>query len=259
MTAAITDDREPLRLRRPLFHPSRWPVAAGFVMVAVGAFAPWQVIVDPVGFKEVINGASGGDALGLQLLLFTAATLLVCALPSVAGSRTRFVQLLPALGAAATVVIAIRSYLKVAPAGIWNPGQSSQVVVEWGMWLTLAGSALIALGGIATTVIVVRDRPLTPEPWEPRADLSFLRPFVSAIAGFAAAVAGVDLILPSLPGAYQQSSVPMLFAGTVVMTLAIYSLLGFVTEIVVARRRRPSPRTGDGLPAMEPLRRQRKP
>ena len=256
MSTVIPDDREPLRLRRPLLHPSRWPVVAGFVMVAIGAFAPWQVMVDPLGFREVINGASGGDALGIQVLLFAAATMLVCALPAVAGSRTRSVQVLPVLGAAATLILATRSYLTVAPSGIWDPSQTSQTVVEWGMWLVLAGSAMIALGGVATTAIIVRDRPLSPEPWEPKADLSFVRPLISVLTGFVLALAGVEVYV-SLQPQNTHLAVPILFVGTVVITFGVYGLLGLLREMAASRRRRHSPGTGLNTPHLEPLKRPR--
>jgi hypothetical protein len=256
MSTVTGDDREPLRLRRPLLHPSRWPVAVGFALVAVGVFAPWQEMVDPMGIREVINGASGGDALGLQVLLFAAATTLVCALPAVAGSRTRTVQLLPVLGAAATVIVAIRSYLAVAPRA-WDPSQTSQVVVEWGMWFVLAGSALLTVGGLATTMVIVRDRPLAPEPWEPKADLSFVRPLVAVLTGFVLALAGVELVV-SLQPRTTQLSVPLLFVGTVVAAFGLYGLFGFLGEVAASRRRRPSSRIGHDTPDLEPLQRRRR-
>lgn len=254
MSTVTGDDREPLRLRRPLLHPSRWPVAVGFAMVAVGVFAPWQEMLYPMGLKQVINGASGADALGLQVLLFAAATTLVCALPAVAGSRTRSVQLLPVLGVVATVIVAMRSYLAVAPKA-WDPSQSSQVIVQWGMWLVLAGSALIAVGGLATTLIIVRDRPLAPEPWEPKADLSFVRPLVAALTGFVLALAGVELFVSVVPRT-TQLAVPLLFIGTVVATFGVYGLLGLLREVATSRRRH-SPGIGQGAPDLEPLQRRR--
>jgi hypothetical protein len=228
-------------------------VAVGFVLVAVGVFAPWQEMVDPMGFREVINGASHADALGLQVLLFASVTTLACALPGVAGSRTRSVQLLPVLGAAATVILAIRAYLAVAP-NAWDPSQSSQVIVEWGMWLVLAGSALIAVGALATTFIIVRDRPLAPEPWEPKADLSFVRPMVAALTGFVLALAGVELLVSVVPRT-TLLSVPLLFIGTVVAIFGVYSLLGLLGEVAASRRRRHSAGIGPAAPDLEPLRR----
>ena len=255
MNTIAGDDREPLRLRRPLLHPSRWPVAVGFVLVAVGVFGPWQEIVYPMGLKQVINGASGGDAPGLQILLFAALTTLVCALPAAAGSRTRTVQILPVLGAAATVIVAVRAYQAVAPRA-WDPSQSSQVIVQWGMWLVLVGSGLIAVGGLTTAIVIVRDRPLAPEPWEPKADLSFVRPFVSALMGFVLALAGVELFVSVVPRT-AQLAVPLLFIGTVVATFGLYGLLGLLSEVASSRRRRRSPGIGDGAPDLEPLNRRR--
>jgi hypothetical protein len=231
-------------------------VVVGFAMVVLGVFGPWQEMLDPVGFTEMTNGVSGGDAPGLQVLVFAAATALVCALPAVAGSRTRSVQLLPALGGAFAFIVAVRSYLAVAPKDIWDPSQSSQVVVEWGMWSVLAGSALIALGGLAITLIIVRDRPLAPELGEPKADLSFVRPLVGAVIGFVLAVAGVELVVPLLPPAYQQATVPLLFVGTVLAAVGIYRLLGLPAEAATARRRRISARIGHDMPEPEPLQRQ---
>ena len=247
------DEDEPLRLRRPLLHPSRWPVAGGFALVAVGVFAPWQEIDYPLGLKQVINGASGGDALGLQVLLFAVATTVVCALPSVAGSRTRSVQLLPMVGAALTAIIAIRSYVAVAPR-VGDPSQSSDVTVQWGMWLVLAGTGLIAVGALATTVIIVRDRPLAAEPWEPKADMSFVRPLVAAVAGFVLALAGAELFVSVVPRT-TQLAVPLLFIGTVVASLAIYGLLGLLGEVAASWRRRRSPGIGQDAPNLEPVKR----
>jgi hypothetical protein len=253
MSTVTEDDREPLRLRRPLLHPSRWPVAAGFALVAVGVIAPWQEIAYPMGLKQVINGASGADAPGLQVLLFAALTTLVCALPAAAGSRTRSVQLLPVLGAAATVILAVRAYLAVSPRA-WDPSQSSQVIVEWGMWSVLAGTALIAVGGLATTLTIVRDRPLAPEPWEPKADMSFVRPLVAALTGFVLALAGAELFVSVVPRT-TQLAVPLLFIGTVVAAFGVYGLLGLMGEVAASRRGRHSPGSGPGAPDLEPLQR----
>ena len=253
MGTVTRDDREPLRLRRPLLHPSRWPVAVGFVLVAVGVFAPWQEIVYPLGLRQVINGASGGDALGLQVLLFAAVTTLVCALPAVAGSRTRSVQLLPVLGAALTAIVAVRSYVAVAPRE-WDPSQSSDVTVQWGMWLVLAGSVLIAVGALATTSMIVRDRPLAAEPWEPKADLSFVRPLVATVAGFVLALAGAELFVSVVPRT-TQLAVPLLFIGTVVAALGVYWLLGLLGEVAASRRRRRSAGIGQDAPDLEPVKR----
>ena len=228
-------------------------MAVGFVLVAVGVFAPWQEIDYPLGLKQVINGASGGDALGLQILLFAAATTVVCALPAVAGSRTRSVQLLPVLGAALTAIIAVRSYVAVAPR-LGDPSQSSDVTVQWGMWLVLAGSALIAVGALATTLIIVRDRPLAAEPWEPKADMSFVRPLVAAVAGFVLALSGAELFVSIVPRT-TQLAVPLLFIGTVVAALGVYWLLGLLGEVAASRRRRRSPGIGQDAPDLEPVKR----
>jgi len=257
MSTVTGDDNEPLRRRRPLFHPSRWPAAVGFAMVAVGVFGPWQEMVYPMGFRKVINGFSQADALGMQVLLFAAVATLACALPGVAGTRTRSVQLLPVLGAVMTFILAIRSYLAVTPKA-WDPSQTDQVLVEWGMWSVLAGSALLVLGGLATTVIIVRDRPLIPEPWEPKADMSFVRPLVSGLIGFVLALAAVELMVSLRPG-LTLLAVPLLLIGTIVATLGLYWLLGFTAEATSARRHRPSRRIGPDTPDLEPLRRRPRP
>ncbi len=36
---------EPLLHRRPIMHPSRWPILAGFGLIAVAAFLPWQTLL----------------------------------------------------------------------------------------------------------------------------------------------------------------------------------------------------------------------
>jgi hypothetical protein len=256
--AKVEDAPEPLRLRRPLLHPSRWPVAVGLAMVVPGIFAPWREIAYPVGRPDITTGTSGGDAPGLQVLVFAAATALVCALPSVAGSRTRTVQLLPLLGGATALLVAIRSYLTTAPGGPGDLAQSSRIVVEWGMWAVLGGSALIALGGLATTLIIARDRPLVAEPWEPKPDLSFAPPLIAALTGFALAVAGVEAVAPFLPPGYQLVAFPLLLFGAVVAAFGIYGLFGLIKGAAAGRRHRTSARTGHDLPELEPLRRQRR-
>lgn len=137
-----------------------------------------------MGPAQVITGLSGADVPGFQILILAAAATLVCVLPIVAGSRTRTVQLLPVLAGAATLLVAIQANLAVAPKGAWDPGGGSGVVLEWGIWVVLAGSALIASGGLATTLMIAHDRPLVPEPWEPKADFSFMPPLIAALIGF---------------------------------------------------------------------------
>lgn len=123
------------------------------------------------------------------------------------------------------------------------------------MWIVLAGSALIALGGLATSLVIAHDRPLVPEPWEPKADFSFVLPLIAALIGFGLAVAGVEFVVPLLPPQDQVVATPLLFVGAAVGTLAAYGVIGRIRDAAAAQRSRASARTRHDTPELEPLKR----
>jgi hypothetical protein len=177
--------------RHPLLRPSRWPVLAGFVAVAVGTFLPWQTMTYPVGAPLVKTGTSGFTAPGLAILAFAIPTALAACLRRVADSRTRIVQLLPAVLGCCVLALAAQAYLDVAPTNVWDPSRSLSDVVEPGMWIVLAGSLAMAIGGVLTTVAIARANPLRPEEWQPAIDLSFVRWTVATALGLVLAIAAV--------------------------------------------------------------------
>ncbi len=245
---------EPLRRRRPLLHPSRWPILIGGPLVVVGSFLPWQTVTWPLGAPEVTSGASSFDAPGLQLILLFALTLALAALPSVAGSRTRLVQLLPAIAGIAAGVIAIGAYQKLANAG--GPAGPSSYSVEGGFWLAALGSGLVALGGVATSTVISRDRPLRPEEdADPGAVLLIVPPLIALVAGLIIGVAVAVAVSPALgPGGSIVAPLLMLIA-TVVAALVVHTALKAIWPWQADGAGREKPSRGD-LPDLEPVQRQ---
>lgn len=154
------------RVRPASTHPLRRPIGVlgllSGALVLVGALAPWVSGPAPDGTFVSVNGFTGaGD--GSMALLF--AILLVVALSSraLADSRTRTVQLLPAaLGMVSGLymAVAVRGLPQTVD-GLRNLGVDP--VVQTGIWLEAAGSALVALAGVASTTLLIRRNPIRRE------------------------------------------------------------------------------------------------
>jgi hypothetical protein len=205
--------------RSPLLRPSRWPVLAGLIAIGVGIAMPWQTMIYPSGGPVVRTGLSGFGAPGLQILVFAIPAALAAGLRTVADSHTRTVQLLPALLAGCVLVLTIEAYRDVAPADVWDPSRG-QIVIEGGMWTVLAGAVAMALGGVSTSLSIIRANPLWREPWEPPVDLSFVPWVVSAGLGFAISVVGAVVIGQLNP----MLSPFVVIGGSIVATLVIERL-----------------------------------
>ena len=166
MSGPVADDPAPVVegpalgadiTRRQLFlSPARWFVIAGAILILVGAWLPWQTMIYPLDvIPRVVTGVSTPDAPGYQLLFFIGVLVVLALSPGVAGSDTRTVQFLPAAFGLAAMFVAAEAYQGLAP-NINDVGQSSQVVLEAGLWMSLVGSALGAFGGLAISVMTFR-------------------------------------------------------------------------------------------------------
>lgn len=175
-------------------------------------------MIYPSGGPVVSTGLSGFSAPGLQILIFAVPAALAAGLRTVADSRTRSVQLLPALLGGCVLLLAVQAYRDVAPTNAWDPSRGKSVVVEAGMWTVLAGAAAMALGGVLTSLAIMRTRPLWGEPWEPAADLSFVPWVAAAGLGFAASVAAAVVVGQALD---PMVSPFVVLAGSIVATLLI--------------------------------------
>ena len=151
---------------RPAPHPLRGPVGlaglAALVLMLVGSIGPWVSGPGPSGATVSLDGFSGA-ADGAVALLFALLLVLALGSRSVAGSRTRVVQLLPAglgLVALAYMVVGLRD-LPVMTAALEDLGvQASTGAAVW----VETGGALLACGaGLAASVSIVRRNPVRHE------------------------------------------------------------------------------------------------
>jgi hypothetical protein len=197
MNPAMSQASEPLRRRRPLFHPSRWPAIVGAVAITVGTYLPWRTTVYPEGPPDVMTGTNTWDAPGQVLVVMAGLALVACALPQVARSRTRVVQLLPAVLGAVPAILAAEDYQQLAPQGLASAA-SSNVTLEPGFWVCVVGSVGVALGGVATSAVVIRDNPRLARArgWE--MDPAAFRPFLAVTIGIIGGVAATVALVPAL-------------------------------------------------------------
>jgi hypothetical protein len=200
-------------------------VLAGLALVAVGAFMPWQTMTYAAGGPVVTTGTSSYTAPGLQILLFAALAALAAVVRGVGDSHTRTVQLLPALLGGTVLALAVQAYRDVAPTSAWDPSRGISVVVEGGMWLVLAGSLAMALGGVATTISIARANRIRPERWEPPTDFSWVASFVAAALGFVVAVAAATILGPGRFSSNQIEAPIIVFGGWIVAGLIIDRVL----------------------------------
>ena len=244
--------------RSPFLRPSRWPAFAGFGLVAIGTFLPWQTMTYPVGAPIVINGVAGAAAPGLQVLLFASGTAVLAGLRAVADTKTRTVQVMPGILGVVAFLDAVRAYWDVAPASVWDPSRTSRDVVEIGMWLTLLGGLAAAVGGVTTSIAVARDNPLRPEPWERPADLSAVEPLLSFVAGGTASLLIVGMLVPSLFGdLLGAATLPAIVLVGLALAAALHAAFGRIRPGSSSRMLRARSREGGTPDFVEPVRRTR--
>jgi hypothetical protein len=226
---------EPLLRRRPLLHPSRWPIVAGLAMILVAAFLPWRTVTFP-GFRPTqTNGLDTYDAPGAQLIVFAAAALVLAALPVVASSRLRIVQLLPAILGICTLIIGVEQYQSYAVVGMQASPQRGEVALEGGLWASIAGTFLIAIGGVLTSVVIGRDMPAYRDFGQLPSKASILRPAVAVVAGLWLAVGATVATIPIDGGLNTFLSMVLVLVLAPTVTYVIYVLLGIVLERWAAR------------------------
>ena len=253
--APVEDDEI---LGHPILWPSRWPVIAGTALAVVGTFLPWQVVTFPIGAPETRTGAGGADDPGVQILVFVFLTCVLVGSRAVAASRTRTLQLAPAVIGAIGFLFANQDYAQMVPGSVLSPGAASEQGVQPGFWVAFIGALLVTVGGVATTISIVRSRPPHREG-AVGADFSFVPPLVGAISGFVLAVVALE----SLQGGAALVAV----VAAVGVALLVNLVLGVLwrrggarsTDRAAATRRRPAPPVGPDdveLEHVRPVRRE---
>jgi hypothetical protein len=184
--------RDPEDEAHPLRNAARWPVVAGIVGLSLGGLImPWATIIEPGELagttgRVVVSGASGfGD--GFSAFLVSLILLGVVASRQAASSRTRTVQLAPAVLGCGAFFLALTGVngaddeIRHALAAGWP------VTVEPGLDLERAAAFVTMLGGLATTAVVAFGHPLVADPTERH---GFDREFVALLA-----VGGVGIVV----------------------------------------------------------------
>lgn len=173
----------------PLRSPIRWPVVAGVLGLGLGGLVlPWATIIEPgelagTTSRVVISGASGfGD--GFSAFLVSLILLGAVASRQAAGSRTRTVQLAPAILSCGAFFLALSGVNGADEEIRHGLAAGWPVTVEPGLDLERAAAVVTLLGGLATTAVVAFGHPLVADPTERHAfDLQFVAMLVVGAAG----------------------------------------------------------------------------
>lgn len=147
--------------RRLLLHPFRLAALAGVVGVVVGVFGPWVQGVVPDGSLVTLNGFTGAADGAIQLVACAALVLLLRS-RAAGESQTLIVQLLPAVAGLACLAYAVIALRTLDELKFLLSDQGATPVVGWGVVLDAVGSALVAGGAVATSVLVMRTHPRRP-------------------------------------------------------------------------------------------------
>jgi hypothetical protein len=146
------DEDETPGMLASLVQPTRWPIVIGLALVSVCSFLPWETIRYDNGTTLVHSGIDESSAVGFQLILAGAVTLVASATGWVTQSRDRLVQLAPALFGAATFLLCLGKYrLLATDLSAWDS-------IELGFWLSLIGSAAVGAGGGLVSLLIARQR-----------------------------------------------------------------------------------------------------
>jgi len=183
----------------PLRHPARLLAAAGAVVVVVGVLVPWiDYGVDT--FHATANGLTN-DTWGILAGVIAGALVVVLASRSAAGSRARWVQLLPAALGLASLVVYYDASLGAGQLADSYRQSGYQVNMSIGLGIILLGCGLCAVGGVASSALVWRSAVTIPRSIPAAAD--------GRVAGTSAAIAA-ELVVGAVVG------VGCAFAGAVI-------------------------------------------
>jgi hypothetical protein len=136
-----------------LARPSVWVIAVGLVCLAAAEFVlPWASIPDEV----VVDGRNEPDGL---ITLFLGLLILFFALShSAASSDTRTVQIASGLLGLAVLAIAVDAFQLTSAVVHDYVREEIGATLEVGMTAEGVGSLLVAVGGVATSVSIVKQR-----------------------------------------------------------------------------------------------------
>lgn len=235
----MAGDWRTLRGRRPVAvepepgapwrHWSRWPILAGLTVQLAGLPFEWgRVELDgQIRTYSATTGASDG----ITALVLTLILLIVASLRDVASTRTRTIQIVPAV-LGALVLLVVFDGFRAVDLAIVSPIEAYRGHFEPGMWLALAGAFLTAAGGAAVSGMLVRNGRSTDLGASASVD-------VRAMAG-EAITGGIGLVVGVAMGLWVLFS----FKGNEAVTIALVPFLVLLSPFVVTHgwaflRRRP--------------------
>ena len=205
----------------PLRDPLRLLAVAGAVAIAIGVVMPWiDYGIDA--FHASANGFTG-DTWGIIELAIAALVFAVAASGSVARSRSRRIQLLPAVTGLVALVIYYDASLAAGQLADSYRASGYSVSFPGGLEVLLLGSLLCALSGVAASAAAWRRTPPAPRSSLGRSPGSDIGPGIDflaelvlgAVVGVGCAVAGGFLAasLPVEPEARAQVMILAVLAG----------------------------------------------
>jgi hypothetical protein len=188
--------------------PARIVVGIGAVLTVVAGFMPWAEGIAPAhsGMEPVFFSGLGGAGDGLVLILTSAGAGLLTVHRTPATSRVRTVRLLPAILLALAAITWLNGYrAAVAEIAAWERRGGTGSIAP-GLWLALAGIALMAAGTAVLLPEVIRWRRQAGDPVDTmkvgRRELAEVAGGIVGVVlgGWAGVVGGIALTGPTLVG-----------------------------------------------------------
>lgn len=156
---------DPTDISHPLTRPSRWPVVVGFAGLVTGWVLPWATSPDGVfryGASILTADSRAGD--GITAVFFGLVLLGLAVSRQVAVSRTRVIQLAPAIVGIAIGFILLPSlnWTQDAVDQAIAIGSAASIAPGWAVeWLAVG---LCAFGGVVMTIDLSITHRVVPEP-----------------------------------------------------------------------------------------------
>lgn len=156
---------DPTDIPHPLTRPSRWPVVLGFAGLVAGWFLPWATSPDGVfryGASILTADSRAGD--GITAVFFGLVLLGLAVSRQVADSRTRVIQLAPAIVGIATAFIILPSlnWTQDAVDQAIAIGSPASISPGWAVEWVAVG--LCVFGGVVMTIDLSITHRVVPEP-----------------------------------------------------------------------------------------------
>lgn len=228
-------DTPPPASPHPLRRPERLLAAVGVVVAILAAFQPYETSTDVFGVRTVMSGFEGA-ADGLTEILFAGGLLAFLASRSAVGTRLRVLQLVPAALGLAAFFIALDAWRVAETETHAAAAAGGHGVMEPGIWLMIGGSAIAAIGGVLSTIVIYRSNPPERRPAAQRSPgLGFVGGVLAAVIG---AVAGGLIAAQVAYAVYGADSVPGSLASGYLAVIG--GALGIGVGLTIWRRMRPA-------------------